>query len=91
MRNDVSCCAMFSCLGPSVQGVDVLWEAHGRGWNVVVPAAAASVCPRGFVLPHLNVPSHLVHDPFMGGGHCVWRSILIFSTFFQEGVRAVTT
>lgn len=50
MRNDVSCCAMFSCLGLNVQGGHVLWEDHGGEWVGVggmwsLPAAAASICP----------------------------------------------
>lgn len=32
MRNNVSCCAVFSSLGLNVQGGHVLWKDHGGEW-----------------------------------------------------------
>lgn len=45
MRNDVSCCTVFSCVGPSVWGGPVLWEGWVGSWpwDTAMSAATASV------------------------------------------------
>lgn len=54
MRNDVSC-AVFSCVGPRVQDGHVLWEVHGRGWDMAILLLLLHYVLEA-LLPHFNGP-----------------------------------